>query len=406
MGLFNRKKVKNEVETTVVQTDEVLLKALLNGEPIDRDMAMSIPAVADDVDFICNTIAMIPIKLYQETTDSETKTKKVKELDDPRVDLLNDDTKDTLTGVQFKKALVEDYLLDKGGYAYIKKSRNKVLSLNYVESKNITIQKNTDPIFKSYNFLVNGKPYKDFEFLKILRNTKDGASGTSVVSQVSKALETAFQELKYQFTLLKSGGNKRGFLKAEKKLTEEAMTKLKDAWNKLYANDNENKCIVLNEGMDFKECSNSSVEMQLNETKKSLRQDIHDVFHIKDNWKDTFKTAIQPIIAEIECSLNRDLLLESEKSTHYYAFDLKEILKGDMKERFEAYKTAKETGWITPNEIRYLENYDGIEGLDIIAMSLGNVIYDVKTKEYYTPNTDSSKSMSKGGEENDEEQIL
>ena len=76
MGLFNRKKVKNEVETTVVQTDEVLLKALINGEPIDRDMAMSIPAVADDVDFICNTIAMIPIKLYQETTDSETKTKK------------------------------------------------------------------------------------------------------------------------------------------------------------------------------------------------------------------------------------------------------------------------------------------------------------------------------------------
>ena len=97
-------------------------------------------------------------------------------------------------------------------------------------------------------------------------------------------------------------------------------------------------------------------------------------------------------------------MLESEKSNHFYAFDLKEILKGDMKERFEAYKTAKETGWITPNEIRYLENYDKIEGLDVIAMSLGNVIYDINTKEYYTPNTDSSKSMSKGGEENDEEQ--
>lgn len=399
MGLFNRKKVKNEVET-IIQTDEVLLNALLKGEPIDRKMAMSIPAVADDVDFICNTIAMIPIKLYKEEKDG------IKEIDDPRVDLLNDNTKDTLTGVQFKKALVEDYLLDKGGYAFIKKSRNKVLSLHYVESAQISISKNTDPIFKSYDIMVNGTTYKDFDFLKILRNTKDGASGTSVVSQVSKALETAFQELKYQYSLLKSGGNKRGFLKSEKKLSEEAMNKLKEAWKNLYANDNENKCIVLNEGMDFKECSNSSVEMQLDNTKKSLKQDIHDVFHIKDNWKDTFKTAIQPIIAEIECSLNRDLLLESEKTNHFYAFDLKEILKGDMKERFEAYKTAKETGWITPNEIRYLENYDKIEGLDIIAMSLGNVIYDVNTQEYYTPNTDSSKSMSKGGEENEEEQIL
>jgi len=399
MGLFNRKKVKNEVET-IIQTDEVLLNALLKGEPIDRKMAMSIPAVADDVDFICNTIAMIPIKLYKEEKDG------IKEIDDPRVDLLNDNTKDTLTGVQFKKALVEDYLLDKGGYAFIKKSRNKVLSLHYVESAQISISKNTDPIFKSYDIMVNGTTYKDFDFLKILRNTKDGASGTSVISQVSKALETAFQELKYQYSLLKSGGNKRGFLKSDNKLTEEAMNKLKEAWNNLYANDNENKCIVLNNGMDFKECSNSSVEMQLDNTKKSLKQDIHDVFHIKDNWKDTFKTAIQPIIAEIECSLNRDLLLESEKTNHFYAFDLKEILKGDMKERFEAYKTAKETGWITPNEIRYLENYDKIEGLDIIAMSLGNVIYDVNTQEYYTPNTDSSKSMSKGGEENEEEQIL
>ena len=399
MGLFNRKKVKNEVET-IIQTDEVLLNALLKGEPIDRQMAMSIPAVADDVDFICNTIAMIPIKLYKEEKDG------IKEIDDPRVDLLNDNTKDTLTGVQFKKALVEDYLLDKGGYAFIKKSRNKVLSLHYVESAQISISKNTDPIFKSYDIMVNGTTYKDFDFLKILRNTKDGASGTSVISQVSKALETAFQELKYQYSLLKSGGNKRGFLKSDNKLTEEAMNKLKEAWNNLYANDNENKCIVLNNGMDFKECSNSSVEMQLDNTKKSLKQDIHDVFHIKDNWKDTFKTAIQPIIAEIECSLNRDLLLESEKTNHFYAFDLKEILKGDMKERFEAYKTAKETGWITPNEIRYLENYDKIEGLDIIAMSLGNVIYDVNTQEYYTPNTDSSKSMSKGGEENEEEQIL
>ena len=173
MGLFNRKKVKNEVET-IIQTDEVLLNALLKGEPIDRKMAMSIPAVADDVDFICNTIAMIPIKLYKEEKDG------IKEIDDPRVDLLNDNTKDTLTGVQFKKALVEDYLLDKGGYAFIKKSRNKVLSLHYVESAQISISKNTDPIFKSYDIMVNGTTYKDFDFLKILRNTKDGASGTSV----------------------------------------------------------------------------------------------------------------------------------------------------------------------------------------------------------------------------------
>lgn len=381
---------------TVLTSDDALLTALLNGETIDRNMALSIPTVEKAVDMICNTVAMIPIKLYKESEG------KIEELPDDRVSLLNDDTKDTLSGVQFKKALVEDYLLGKGGYAYIKKRLNKVIALHYVEDKQITIKMNNDPIFKTYEISVNGKDYKDFNFIKILRNTKDGASGTGVTEQVSKAIETSYQELKYQLTLLKNGGNKRGFLKSKNKLTEEALNKLKEAWSNLYKNDNEENMIILNDGMEFQESSNSSVELQLNETKKSLKQDINDIFHIKEKFSETFKEAIQPILAEIECSLNRDLLLEKEKSELFFAFDLKEILKGDLKERFEAYKIAKETGWITENEIRYLENYDAIDGLDIIAMSLGNVIYDVKSKTYYTPNTDSSKSMSKGGDNSEE----
>lgn len=381
---------------TVLTTDDALLTALLNGETIDRNMALSIPAVESAVDMICNTVAMIPIKLYKESEG------KIEEVVDNRVFLLNDDTKDTLTGVQFKKALIEDYLLDKGGYAYIKKIRNTVLSLHYVEPKNIDVETNQDPIMKKIGFVINGKKYKDFDFIKILRNTKDGASGKGVIDQVSKAIETAYQELKYQLTLLKSGGNKRGFLTSKNKLSEEALNKLKEAWDNLYKNDNERNMMILNDGMEFKESSNSSVELQLNETKKSLKQDINDIFHIKEKFSDTFKEAIQPILAEIECSLNRDLLLEKEKANYFFAFDIKEILKGDLKERFEAYKIAKETGWITENEIRYLENYDAIDGLDIIAMSLGNVIYDVKSKTYYTPNTDSSKSMSKGGDNSEE----
>lgn len=381
---------------TVLTTDDALLTALLNGETIDRNMALSIPAVESAVDMICNTVAMIPIKLYKESEG------KIEEVVDNRVFLLNDDTKDTLTGVQFKKALIEDYLLDKGGYAYIKKIRNTVLSLHYVEPKNIDVETNQDPITKKIGFVINGKKYKDFDFIKILRNTKDGASGKGVIEQVSKAIETAYQELKYQLILLKSGGNKRGFLTSKNKLSEEALNKLKEAWDGLYKNDNERNMMILNDGMEFKESSNSSVELQLNETKKSLKQDINDIFHIKEKFSDTFKEAIQPILAEIECSLNRDLLLEKEKANYFFAFDIKEILKGDLKERFEAYKIAKETGWITENEIRYLENYDAIDGLDIIAMSLGNVIYDVKSKTYYTPNTDSSKSMSKGGDNSEE----
>ena len=73
--------------------------------------------------------------------------------------------------------MVEDYLLGKGGYAYIQKSRNDVTGIFYVEEKNITIMKNTEPIYKEFSIMVQGGEYKAYEFIKLLRNTKDGASG-------------------------------------------------------------------------------------------------------------------------------------------------------------------------------------------------------------------------------------
>lgn len=392
-NIFKRR--KNEIDTKSL--DDVLLQAILENGEITRKEAMQIPAVSKAVDFIAGIIASIPIKLYKEENGS------IKEItNDNRISLLNDDTKDTLDGNQFKRALVEDYLLSKGGYAYICKKRNIVISLNYVEEKHIQIlSSDSSHIFKDYDIVVDGKTYKPFEFIKILRNTKNGAYGEGVVSQVSKALETSLQNMIYQLILLKSGGNKRGFIKSENSLSKEAIKDLKDAWKRLYAN-NENNVVILNKGLDFKEASSSSVEMQLNENRKTLNQEIEDIFHIKSNYNDTFKEAIYPILSAIECALNRDLLLEKEKKDFFFSFDLKEILKGSLKERFEAYKLAKETGWITLNEIRYLENKDPIEGLDIIAMSLGNVIYDTKTKQYYTPNTDSTKLLGKGGESNEE----
>ena len=124
MGLFR----KREQEDLTKYVDDVLLRALITGESITREEALEIPSVNSAVDFICNTFAMVQFKLYEEEVDENGK-KHTREVEDARVDLLNDDTKDTLDGFQFKKAMCEDYLLGKGGYAYIKKNRNKFVGL-------------------------------------------------------------------------------------------------------------------------------------------------------------------------------------------------------------------------------------------------------------------------------------
>lgn len=389
-ALFKRREEtpKQTIELSPPIVDDVLLKALLSGETITREKALTIPAISGAVDLISSSIATLPVKLFK------YKDGKVEEVEkDTRVKLLNGDTGDKLDGFQMKKAMVEDYLLGKGGYCYIRKFRNEVTGLFYVQDKDIQIMKTSEPIFKSYQIVVNNKHYKDYEFIKLLRNTKDGASGTGLTVEIAKELETAYQTLLYQLGLVRSGGNKKGFIKSQKRLGADEIEALKRAWNNLYSTNSEN-CVVLNNGLEFQEASSSSVEMQLNESKRTLSDEINSLFHISTDFDMTFKLAIYPIIKAFETALNRDLLLEKEKKNHFFEFDVKELIKASIKDRYEAYQMAKSIGFMTVNEIRKAENMNYIEGMDVINVGLGAVLYDINTHQYYTPNTDTLSTPS------------
>ena len=390
LNIFKRR--TEEIVKPEETVNDVLLKAMLKGEKIDKEKALSLPAVSSAVDRICNTVAMIPIKLYKESID-ENGNRKVEEVrNDVRVKMLNVETGDTLDAFQMNKAWVQDYLLDTGGYIYIEKTKNKFKSLRYVDASNLTVQTNHNPIFKDATYMVQGKTYETFNFLTILRSTKNGCSGRSVTAEVSTAIENAYQTLLYELGLVKTGGAKKGFITSQRRLGDKEIALLKQAWSNLYSNKSEN-AIVLNEGMDFKEGSSTTVELQLNERKKTLHDEINNIFHNKDNFDEFMKEAIMPILTAIKIALNKDFLLENEKESFYFEFDTREINRGNIKERYEAYKIASETGWISKNEIRYLEDYDSIKGLDVITLNLANVVFDTNTGKYYTPNTNAIVDM-------------
>ena len=388
MGIFDRLKKRENIINTDAISDP-LLKALIGYETIDRSSALEIPVVSSCVDLISNTFAMIPFKLYEEKEEDGKMV--TKEVTDARVDIINYDTTDKLDGFQFKKALCEDYLLGKGGYAYIKKIGNNYKGLFYVEDKQITITKNTDPIFKNYDILVNTKTYKDYEFIKLLRNTKDGASGVGLTSEISRALKTAYKRLLYDYDLAVTGGSRKGFIKSQKHLDEKGIKALKDAWESYY-NGTANT-VILNDGLEFQEASNSSRENEMDTKNKTFITEIKDIFHIGNSYDDFIKNAIMPIATAFATALNRDFLLEKEKKSYYFAPDTKELFKGSLKERYEAYQIAIKNGFKTRNEIRYMEDDDAIEGLDMISLGLGDVLLNTKTGEIYTPNTNKMVKM-------------
>lgn len=411
MRIFNIfKKEKRSEEVSNIE--DLLLQSGAMDEDITKEMALNIPSVSACIELISNTIATLPIKLYEE------KAGKVSEvLGDERIKLLNDDTRDTLDSFQFKKALIEDYFLSGGGYAYINKKRNKIVSLHYVDEKSLSITMNSDPIFKDYSILVNGANYKSYDFIKMLRSTKNGATGSGIIERNKKILLTAYNSLEYENVLAKTGGNKKGFIKAAAKLTKEIIDDLKLQWRKMYSKNSEN-CVVLNNGLEFKESSATSTEMQLNENKVTNGNEICKIFNVppamivlgskvnEDDYNKFVKMAILPLLQAIITALNRDFLLEKEKESFYYAFDTKELLKGDIEKRYKAYEIAIKNGFLGINEVRYEEDKEPIEAFnDVIKLGLQDVLYNVKTGEVYTPNTDKSTNIKAvgGGEKNNKD---
>lgn len=392
MGIFDfwkrEKREEHIIDENSVDAD--LLRALVGDEAVTKEMAMNIPAISACADKISDTVASLQLKLYRR--DEEGQVEEVK--DDIRTKLLNDDTGDTLDGSQFKKAMVMDMLLDKGGYAYVNGMPGIVKSIHYVSADHVSFLVNSDPIFKYYKIMVNGKTYEDFQFIKLLRNTKNGYEGTSIIDESPILLSTIYNALTYEKQLVKTGGNKKGFIQAARALSEGAMTALKNAFRNLYSNNTEN-VVVLNDGLTFKESSNTSVEMQLNENKLSNENDICKCFLIPpsiinggatpEDKKLYLEGCIMPILERFECAINRVLLLESEKSEYFFAFDTSDMLKADIEKRYKAYEIACKNGFMQIDEIRAKENLPAF-GLDFIKLGLQDVLYYPEDHKIYTPN--------------------
>lgn len=398
MGLF--RKSEKRAEELNEDNGAVLLSALIRGDSMSKAMALEIPAVSACVGLIADRIASLPLRLYDNSGGEVTEIS-----DDVRVGYINGDTGDTLSGSEMLKAWVADYFLTKGAYTYIyKNGYGKVLGLYYVRSEDVSINSNCKPIFKGYAICCDGATYLPHEFIKILRNSKGDGRGHSIIEENPLILSVAYNTISFENQLVKKGGNKKGFLKAKNRLTDAAMDKIKEAWKNLYSNNGEN-VIVLNDGMDFAESSNTSVEMQLNERKVSTDTAICSLFGVPydmltGNASEAvkvrfFENAVMPVINAIEAALDRDLLLEGEKDHRYFAFDTREATRGDIQTRYNAYAVALQNNFMQLDEVRKLEDLEPL-GVNYVKLGLNDVLLDPKTGRIYTPNTNAMVDMGTG----------
>ncbi len=392
--MFIRKKMELRERSEAEQGIDTALRAALGGSAVTVKTVLNIPAVSGSVGFIAGTVASLPIRLYRtENGKSEEVT------GDYRLRLLNEETGDLLDAFQWKCTLVRDYLLPGNGYTYVDWVGNRIEGLYYVDPLQVSAEIGADPIFKTARFFIGGNSYRDYEIMRVLRNTKDGVTGVGVVAESPIQLETMMNALRYENRMVRTGA-KRGFLKVEsgKKVSQPVLDQLRNSWRKMYGSDSDETTVILNDGVDFKDAGQTAVDTQLNESKIANDHEIYKIFSIppsvlegKASESDAASAvlfAIQPVVKALQLAINRFCLLEDEKGVLSFEIDMDALDGTDMLSRYQAYEIAVRNGWMQLDEVRYDEGCNPL-GLKFIRLGLDTVIYDPESKMIYTPNTNN-----------------
>lgn len=403
MGLFD-KIFKRDTEGTDIEV-AFGLKQISN---ITREQALEIPAVSAAVNFIAGTIASLPIRLYNSNDEVQTAAEIT---EDNRLYLLNEESGDTLNPAEIKRAVIRDMLLDGTGYMHIERSGNDVSALRYVRDSAVSVEKNSDAIYKTLRMLVDGRVYNPWDFVILSRNSVDGGKGVSILAENPTLLTSSYMLLQLEKAMSRRGGNKKGFLRTEQRVDDNSLQKIREAWRKLYSNNGDGMMILQN-GLDFKESSSTAVEMQLNQNKVTNAEQIAMLFGLSlvvlsgraddRTYINSIRTAVLPVVSAFEMALNRALLLEEEKHSKYFVIDTSELLKADILTRYQAYQIGLAANFLQPDEIRFKENLAPL-GLDFIKLGLNDVLYDPKTRQIYTPNTDSHAKIDDVGLQSSDE---
>lgn len=356
MGIFSwftRDKEEEEKEK-VTLFEEVFGYA---SDKVTIEDALQIPIVNACVSRVSDVIASTDLRLYKKTDKGREEVE-----NDNRVKILNTKVDNGLiNSFELKKLIVRDYFLKGHCYFYIKRSGNKVEDIAYLD--NVSISSNSDPFNKLFTIHAYDKTLRPHDTLRITRNTKDGMRGKSIIDETGLHFLLIIKTMERLLTDAKRGFLPKGMFKMEKNIRD--LDAVREDVRKMLSDKNSGY-IFLNSSISYEPLEKKKDAENEAKASASELNKIAAMFGVPvsiinggANEEDKFNFinfTILPLLATIEASLNRDLLLEREQGKYYFAFDTKELLKGNLKERFEAYQIAIKNNIMSMDEVRDLEN--------------------------------------------------
>ena len=393
-----------------------------SGKNVNERSAMQMTAVYACVRILSESIAGLPVHLYQ-YVDSGSKQKA---LEHPLYRLLHDEPNPEMTSFVFRETLMTHLLLWGNAYAQIiRNGKGQVVALYPLMPNRMSVDRDDKGhLFYQYQMQDSDAPtaksgtviLKPTDVLHVPGLGFDGLVGYSPIAMAKNAIGLSIATEEYGAKFFANGATPSGIL--EYPGTVKNPESIRESWNAGFGgSSNAHKVAVLEEGMKYTPIAISPNEAQFLETRKFQIDEIARIFQVPphmvgDLEKSSFsnieqqslefvKYTLEPWIVRWEQSLNRALLTETEKAAYFIKFNVDGLLRGDYQSRMNGYATARQNGWMSANDIRELEN------LDLIPDELGGNLYLINGN--MTKLQDAgifAASSAAGKEEKTDEEVL
>jgi HK97 family phage portal protein len=358
---------------------------------VSMEEALGVPAVWAAINFISGTIAGLPIGVF----DKGAKGEKRKIKRGPLVSMLRNAVNDEYTSFQWRMDMFSTGVLTEGRFVtYIERdSRDNPINLFPLPGATVERSDLGRKVYKEPGH--NGKRYAARDVLDLTFLLKaDLLSHRSPLRQCAVAIGKAVNSNEYGSKLFKNGGlpafalqgpfgSEKAAMRGADNIAEATKEAAKKGANVL--------AIPLGHKLD--PLGSDPEKMQLVETQRFAVEEIARIYSLpptflQDLTHGTFSNTEQQDLHFVKHTLKRWIeQLEAEMNLKFFGRDAKRfvefnvdgLLRGDYKTRMEGNSTAIQTGQLTPNEARAMDNREELPGGDKLFIQGATVPLDGHT---------------------------
>jgi len=352
--------------------------ASLTGLAVTADGAESVAAVFAAVRILSETVASLPIHLYQHLDEGG----KERAITHPLYQVLRFRPNPWQTPFEFWEMLVGHTALRGNGYAQkLYRNDGQIDSLIPLHPDRLRARMEGDvPVFDYFPLNGAQRTFAFDDLFRLTTHSADGFTGRSPVAIAREAIGLAMATERFGARFFSNMARPGGILTHPGKLSKEARERLKKQWQEQYASvENAHGVAVLEEGLTWSAVGMNLVDAQFLEGRKFQLQEVARMYRIPPHMmgeldRATFSNIEQqalefvaytltPWLVRIEQAIWRDLFTATDQGRGYFSeFLVDALLRGDLLSRYQAYAIARNWGWFCVDDIRGKENLNPLPG--------------------------------------------